>query len=155
MMMQVPRGITGFYTAKDPPLPTFAVQDFTTIGYAVARSLGATVIHRDLHPHAARSYSILILQAGHERWSLLGHAIHPIIASVAEAINEYVSSRPFADLPSLAAIAPDFGVTTYPAQFLNHAVDPRWLTNLAAVEMREIRGWKPQRMGDIIFNFWD
>jgi hypothetical protein len=154
-MMQVPRGITGFYMAKDPPLPTFDAKDFTTIGYAVAQTLGATVIRRDVDLHPARSYRVLILQAGHERWSLLGHAIYPIIASVAEDINEYVGSRPFADLPALASIAPGFGVTIYPAHFLNHAIDPRWLTNLAAVELREIRGWKPQYMGDIIFNDWD
>jgi hypothetical protein len=153
--MQLPRGITGFRMAKDPPLPTFDAQDFTAIGYAVARAYGATVIKRDVQPHPARSYMVLTLQAGHEYWSLLGHASHPIIGSVSEAIDTYVGACLFADLPPLAAVAPGFGVTIYAASFLNQSVDPRWLSNLAAVELRQMRYWKPQRMGDIIFNFWD
>ncbi len=153
--MQLPCGITGFWMAHDPPLPTFAAQEFTSIGYAVARTLGASVISRDLLPHPARSYRILTLQTDHECWSLLGHTIHPIIASVSGAIATYIDTRPFVDLAPLAAIAPEFGVSIYPAQLLNHAVDPRWLVKLAAVELRQIHAWKPQRMGDIMFNYWD
>jgi hypothetical protein len=43
----------------------------------------------------------------------------------------------------------------YPASFLEHAIDQRWLTNLAPADWRQIRYWKPQRMGDLISNFWD
>ncbi|WP_110514450.1 hypothetical protein [Herpetosiphon llansteffanensis] len=153
--MHLPRGSTGFWMSHDDPLPVFDPKDFTRLGYAVAQTLGARIVKRDIHSQFARSYHVLIVQTGQTAWSLLGHTVHPIIASVAGIVDPYVDQRPFCDLPGLAALAVSFGVTSYPPTMLNHRVEEAWLSNLAPVEVREIRVWKPQRMGDILFNYWD
>ncbi len=137
--MHLPRGSTGFWMAHDDPLPAFDPKDFTRLGYAIVQALGARIVKQDIHSQLARSYHVLIVQTEQTSWSLLGHTVHPIIASVTGIVDPYVDQRPFCDLPNLTAIAASFGVTSYPAAMLNHCVEETWISNLAPVELREIR----------------
>ena len=147
--MQLPRGITGFCMSGDPPLPATDIVAFKALAYAAARLLNASVVRCDTTPDPARSFHIITLQTRETRYSLLGHTIHPVVAwTLADAMR-------FIDMPALVECAHEFGFQTYPAAFLDTPLDPAYLTNLAPVERREIKSWRPQRMGDVIFNFWD
>jgi hypothetical protein len=78
----------------------------------------------------------------------------------------FVPARSFAvgtDL-ELTFVEPVSLAATFLAATEFQPLDARWLsadlnnellTGLAASELKQVRYWKPERVGDLIFNFWD
>lgn len=89
--------------------------------------------------------------------SLLCNSIYPYLAFV-------LASSHATDVPELAFVRPAH-ISSYCLQGTAfHLLDTDWLlsppcedllTDLASVEKEQVKHWKPQRVGDIVFNYWD
>jgi len=47
------------------------------------------------------------------------------------------------------------GFAAADADELNRRVEPKDLDALSPAERRQAKYWKPKRVGDIVFNWWD
>ena len=75
-----------------------------------------------------------------------------------QGVYELDRSRVFeyTDAPNLSKAFSDFGICTIPsAEELNRPLIQDMWTELAAAEQKRIRYFRPKRVGDVIFNFWD
>ena len=151
--MILPEGITGFFEGgRDATPPLVDPAPFVGACHAAARAESGRV--EGFEPAgAARNYHRAILRMRHGTIAVLCNGHFPIIA-FAEASD---------DLPlrfiDAEALAPRFE-EVMPCEIVSRSSleahpDTESLANLGAVERDQIRYWRPQRLGEIIFNFWD
>ncbi|MGN6545033.1 MAG: hypothetical protein ACTHK7_08280 [Aureliella sp.] len=150
------RGITSFFNRRDrEAIPEFPFIEFKRVVYGLAAPLCLAVSEmkaRGVTPnfHSARlvgtETSILIL----------GHSNYPIFA-FSQPLERNGSQLRFVDSPHLAAaltrLFPDLIIA--PAEELNRRATESDLDVLGAVELEQIKYWKPRSVGEIAFNWWD
>lgn len=143
----LPKGITGFGDITDLPAPPQDERRFRQFCHAFARAHQGRVNAFDLDL-SGKSFYAAEIELGHRRFSLLGNAFYPWIA-FAEPM-EYAEIT-FVDAPFVLT-APDVRLLT-PDELRQD-----WrgcASRLGETEMKQIRYWKPQTVGEIVFNFWD
>jgi hypothetical protein len=87
--------------------------------------------------------------------AVLLNAHHPIVA-FADPKGATSSCFEFRDVPELADYFRGLGVYTMPAAAeLNERPTAEHLRDLSSVELKQVKYWEPQRVGEILFNFWD
>ena len=139
----------------DAPLPSVDLRAFRTAFHAIARAASATVIHNPRrNPSTECNFADALLQIGDDRVAVLLNCIYPLVAFAAESdlngppdfCDNATLSRAFADYP-------EFSVTS--RSTLLQSVAPEMLAALAPAEIKQFNYWKPTRLGDVIFNYWD
>ena len=153
--MILQRGTTGFQHYKDPQLPVVDLRAFRTVYHDVARTVSADVIHNPRrNPDTECNFADALLQIRDDRIVVLLNYFHPLLAfaseSAAGAAREF---RDHADLAHAFSAYPDFTVVSVAT--LTQSPHPDMLSNLAPAEMEQFNYWKPARIGDVIFNYWD
>ncbi len=146
----LPRGITGFCSIKDPaPLQAPDEKCFRRMCYEFARENHGRILEIDTGI-MARNFYFAKIQLGDSQLYLLQNICHPYIAFAESLEGERVV---FADLPvRFGAFAGS--VTLLTTSQL--AQDWRPLSqDLGPAEVQQIHTWKPENVGEIVFNFWD
>ena len=153
--MILQRGTTGFQHYKDPQLPLVDLRAFRTVYHAVARDVSADVIHNPRrNPDVECSFADALLQLGDERIVILLNCFHPLVAFASETGSGVPPEfRDHPDLSQAFSDHPDFTVVSIAT--LNQSPTVDMLSNLAPAEMEQFNYWKPARIGDVIFNYWD
>ncbi len=154
--MQLQRGTTGFWHVDDPPIPSTDAHQFRIDLFHVARVLGANVVHKPRRgaPVECKFYDALIA-IDDTQIRILLNIIHPLMAFCRDW-ESAGSSPDFVDHPELATAFKQLGrysVLSLPTLTLPVTKDVT--QQLAAAEMEQLDYWKPTRVGDVIFNYWD
>jgi len=153
---QFPPRITGFFDRSDPS--TSRNPDaFKRACYLAAQLEGGSVEGIDLDL-LNRNYYAATIRTPVDDVSVLCNSVHPYLAFV-PARNFAVGTDlklTFVEPVSLAATflaATEF--QPLDASWLSADLNSELLTGLAASELKQVHYWKPERVGDVIFNFWD
>ena len=160
----LPRGVTGFFAAGSPPggggvpLSTLAAW-----GHAAARALGATV--EGPFPAAVTPNFHQLALNGNGRteppWSVavLCNACYPIVA-FARSLSDGDAPDflpPDAPPTRLREVWESFGPRpeVWTRDRLLAPLSPHLVRDLDATELRQFKYWRPETVGDVVFNHWD
>jgi hypothetical protein len=154
--MELPRGITGFRHVDDPPLPVSDFAVFRGHSYAAARALGGCVRSVEAPVRGAEAnFARAILELPGGPIAILLNAHFPVIA-FADPPAESAAPVRFIDAPALAERFQRFGTyEVWSGSELEVPLTPEACKQLAGAELEQVQYWRPRRVGDLVFNFWD
>jgi hypothetical protein len=155
--MELRKGITGFRSTRDPPLPDIDLRSFRRHCFAAAHATGGRVIQSTRTSGATDNFATAILELPTGAVVVLVNLHFPILGFARPLRGGPPLADPkFVDCPPLASAFESFDVYEVISRSeLEEQVRREKLGQLAAVELEEIRYWRPARVGDIVFNFWD
>lgn len=143
----LPNGITGFRDLKDPYIPEQEKRIFQRLCYSIATRHHCLVLSFDLDLASKNFYSAEI-KTERGRFYLLENAYYPWIA-FAKSYN----------FTKIKFIENPFSITDSGICVLTLSeLQQDWhniVGELNKAELKQIEYWKPNTVGDIIFNFWD
>lgn len=151
-LIPLPAGITGFFGPEDQLIQPASPQGFRRLCHGLAREAGGKVLETDETLLCKNFYvGTLLLPAG--PCCLLRNAYFPDItfsASADPSAGAFVDSPIFPASPLLSRYH-----LLGPTQLSASCTDPGVLDCLSPAELAQIRDWKPQTIGQILFNLWD
>jgi hypothetical protein len=154
--VELPRGTTGFWRHGDSP-PATDLWAFREHCHEAARRAGGRVA--SVEPTdpggVSRNFAlaVLTLPAGVVGVTLNAH--HPLVAFADPPAAAGVGLR-FRDCPELAAAFEAFGAyRVASAAEWERPPTPADLAGLAPVEREQVAYWRPRRLGDVAFHWWD
>ena len=151
--MILPEGITGFFeSGRGVAPPAVDPKSFARACHAAARVVSGSV-ERFEAAGIARNYHRAILRQRDAAIAVLCNAHFPWVA-FAEA-SEDLPLRFLADTALASRIKEAMPCEVMSLSSLEAHPEAELLANLGDVEREQIRYWRPQRIGEIIFNFWD
>jgi hypothetical protein len=156
--MELCEGITGFRQFDDPPLPSTDLPSFRSHCWAAARTLGARVAH-PFHESGgvAANFATLVVELPTGAVAVLLNLHFPVVAFARPSVAGGVAGPvEFTDCEPLALALRRIGAYEVASRIeLERPVRSDDFRLLSPAEMRQIKYWKPNRVGDIVFNFWD
>ena len=151
--MVFPRGITGFWGVGEQPPSATDVRAFRGHCHEAARRLGGQVLSMEEPNHRNFTVGTLATRAG--RVAVLLNAQYPIVGFADPPMSGEVLLR-FRDGSALAEFFREFGVyEVLSASDLERRPTPDDLDGLSEAELAQVAYWRPQRVGDVVFNYWD
>jgi hypothetical protein len=152
-MQPLPKGVTGF----DAPEEGVSVKRFTAACHVAVRRIGGQVHQvRPAYEQVILNFheALVTLRGRPETVRILCNAHYPIVAFTTPAAREGDARLEFTDCPELAdLLRADFAILT--SQEACASVADELVGQLSEDELRQMRYWRPQRIGDVIFNYWD
>ena len=152
-MQPIPKGVTGF----DAPEEGVQVKQFTAAIHDAARRAGCFVeqVRAADGRVTPNFHEILVrLRDGTRKVRVLCNAHYPIVAFASPIEYEGDVRIRFVDCLELSdALSSEFSVLSN--QDACAPVSEETVALLSEVELKQIRYWRPQRIGDVIFNYWD
>ncbi|MFC7259402.1 hypothetical protein [Streptomyces lutosisoli] len=151
--MRLVRGATGFWGGSDEPLAPTDMASFRSACFEAARGIGARV---DELAFAGVSSFHAVTVAG--RGASLVVLCHDHLPVVAFTDTPPVPGRPVARFVDPPAWAGSFGTVGYRvlhARDLSAPMTEVDLSELAKAELAQVRYWRPEVVGDLLFNWWD
>ena len=152
-MQPLPKGVTGF----DAPEGGVPVTRFTTACHTAARQARGRVNQvRAAYEQVTPNFheALVSLRDGDETVRVLCNAHYPIVAFTSPAAHEGDVRLQFVDCPQLAgALSGEFSIVS--AQDACAGISSAAVAQLGEAELDQMRYWNPQRIGDMIFNYWD
>jgi hypothetical protein len=151
------RGITGFWGLSDEPPPETDLRVFRSHCFEVARQTNGRVLsvaNSNTKGHY-RNYSLGTIELRSEIVCILLNAHYPIVAFADPVAESEVQLR-FRDSSELAQAFGVFGLYQIVlARELESQPTPDTLGKLSLAEQKQVEYWNPQRIADILFNWWD
>ncbi|MGE0180442.1 MAG: hypothetical protein AB7O91_11565 [Sphingomonas sp.] len=150
---RLPRHITGFFDRSEQ-LRAIEPEGFKAACYLVAGMEGGSVesLHLD---RVARSYYAATVRTRSDHLSVLCNATHPYLAFVAAGTFGGWDSEFIAPVSLASAFASVTEFQPLDADWLAADLRAELLADLASGELEQVKYWKPQRIGDVVFNCWD
>lgn len=152
-MKPLPKGITGF-DAPDEGVP---VARFTAACHAAARQLAGRVHQvKAAYEQMTPNFHEAFMSLGNppEMIRVLCNAHNPMVTFAMPPAHEGDARLEFIDCPELAdLLRAEFSIIT--KQDASAGVAEALIEQLGDDELDQMRYWKPQRIGDVIFNYWD
>lgn len=152
--MKIPYGVSGFYNSDERKPPEIDVAKYKELCYQLARALGAELqeFHESLYP--ANFYKAVFL-LGEKNICLVMNKHYPLLAfaDIADAVR-----IEFIDYPPGNGVIPEGFKVLAVAELetpVPRNVDDLQSAGLNQGEIQQIKYWKPDTLGQIIFNFWD
>lgn len=104
-----------------------------------------------------KSYLAVTLRTATDVFSVLCNGVHPYLAFIPpSSIGAVLPDPTFLSPTHIAAL---FSAYTefqpLDADWLNAEVHAELLEDLGSAELKQVTYWKPQRVGEVIFNHWD
>ena len=143
------KGITGFRHIKDAPLPEVPLATFKSACYHIASLVDAQVARIEEASVGNNYHSATLLIAG-EPILIVCNCVFPILAFATPNGFEFIDFVLLTD-----AFVQIGGFTVATRDSLSKEVSVEAVANLSFVELEQIRKWKPETLGDVVFNFWD
>ena len=151
--MALPCGITGFWRVGEQPPPATDINTFCRHCYEAARKLGGHVLSIEKPNH--RSFAVGTLAFPADQVAVLLNAQYPIIGFAEPAMSGELSLR-FRDSAVLAEVFHELRVyAVLSASELERRPTSGDFGALSEAELAQVAYWRPQRVGDVIFNYWD
>jgi len=157
--MQLRRGITGIYSNHgDPPVvPTTDVKAFRSHCHLAARAVGAKLqtIKDRYDGVGICNFAIAYFEFSDAIVAALLNVVHPVIAFAKCPVDGQVTFD-YVDCPKLAEEFRCLGAYSIAGcAELNQPLVRELCEDLAPDEVKRVRYFRPMRVGDVIFNFWD
>jgi hypothetical protein len=152
IMQPLPRGVTGFNTTE-----RVAGKQFAVACHAVARIARANVEQfRSADDAVTPSFheAHLTFRDGSDGVRLICNKHFPIVAFLAPARFEGDANLQFVDCPVVANLL-DSIFLVLNSSVARKAISAEVVANLDDDEMKQIQYWRPQSIGEIVFNYWD
>lgn len=150
----MPRGATGFWDHGSDPLPETDPRVFARICHEAARRAGGRV-EKITPPGVTPNFHLATLARSGHRLALLGLRHLPLVA-IAECSPDNSVSVTFVDdlaVREALELATPFRLLTLGE--LGTPVSLADLSGLAPAGLRQIASWKPETVGELLFNYWD
>jgi hypothetical protein len=151
----LPRGVTGIESRKEGAPSSTDFQAFRGHCYAAARMAGWSV--RDvLAPRqpVACNYAAAVFARREEAIAAALNGVFPLLAfAVPPADGQF--DLDFTDCPELGTAFEQLGYTVLPSAELVAPLTHEMWRGLAPHEHKDIRYFRPRRVGDVIYNCWD
>lgn len=152
--MHLPAGVSGFYDSDEQKPSEIDVAKYKELCHRLARDLGAELqeFADSLYP---ANFHKALFHFPEEDICLVMNKHYPLLAFAKTADTVKVE---FIDYPAgNGAISDDFTVLSkdeleIPVPKNSDELKSGGLNN---GEIKQIKYWKPERLGEIVFNFWD
>ncbi|MCY1058898.1 hypothetical protein [Nannocystis sp. SCPEA4] len=142
-------GLTGFGGSHDR---RWNLASFRAACHAMARAVPRTALGECEGPHqSAEYYRARVDHEGTPLWLLL-NAVEPVLAFA--QWGQRLDYR-FVDAPLLAAAFHGPHELATAAQLETRLAPQDWETRLHGQELAQARHWRPERVGDLVFSWWD
>ncbi|KJK56661.1 hypothetical protein UK12_21355 [Saccharothrix sp. ST-888] len=151
--MRVAKGATGFWTSGRRPLPETDLSAFRSACFAAARRVHGQVAD-ETGPAAASFRSVGITEDGRVR-GVLCHVRLPYVAFVSGSLRPGEPLPSFGDPPGWANRFTAVGLRVLGTTELLTPLGELDLSELAPAELTQVRYWRPESLGELLFNRWD
>ena len=154
MVFALATGATGFRHHKAPELPAVDMRPFRGGCHEAARLAGGTV-GTFLESAYPGTFHSAVIAAGTDRYKVLCHAVHPWVAVTVDGTGNWAGPGVFVEPPAWAGVFGEMGFVLLRLEVLHApltAVDTRALTK---AEWAQIHSWRPDNVGQTLFNSWD
>lgn len=154
--LKLPKGITGFWGIDDliPPVPTTNVKHFRKSCFDVARSLAGKIVDTKRLQQTSENFQFEIIEVQGERYALVVNSVFPLV-TITEPYESWGLLVP-AEAPRIVKAFDLIGkyqmVSRIEFLLPLSEID---LSQLADAELEQMKYWRPQSAGEIIFNCWD
>lgn len=147
--MKLLNGITGFYEKQNVP-PNTDGKQFKKYCYSVINQNEGTIL-KFQEPQVATNFFAMEVNVSNKHFYILLNAHYPFLA-FASAVNFGVIN--FIEVPQLKKeFSPFYIVLT--TMELNEPLILKSENELNSAELKQIAYWKPNRIGEVLFNHWD
>lgn len=152
--MELPYGVSGFYNSDEKKAPEIDVSKYEELCYGLARDLGGELLEFSDSLYPANFYKA-DFKLPELNICLVMNKHYPIIAFATAVEDMKIGFIDYAK--GTKAVPEEF--TVLPAEFLETSM-PESLAEfrgngLNKGEIEQIKYWKPETVGQIVFNFWD
>jgi hypothetical protein len=148
--MELRQGITGF----DFPNELCDLRAFRTCCHVAARTAGARLLEIK-EPSIGCNYALARFVFSDSAVVALLNEVYPVLA-FANCPLEWEVLFAYVDSPNLAEVFATYGqYTVVSSEELNCALTLDMCKDLSPSELKRVRYFRPQRVGDVIFNYWD
>ncbi len=149
------RGVTGVESRKEGS-PSFTDYGaFRRHCYAVAREASWSVQEvRTPRQAIACNYALAVFASRESAIAAVLNGVFPLLAFATPPAEEQFDLE-YADRPELATVFGRLGYTVLPAAELGSPLTREMWQGLAPHEQKQIRYYRPRRVGDVIYNWWD
>lgn len=155
----LPKGITGFFSIKDFDSEYLELDKEIVARLADELASGLSSYKKSVVLDSGASgnyYTIyLLFENIKSKIAIVLNEHYPVFTGLnkAESSWDYLV---FCELPhEIISVAQALGFTYLPLSYLYSRPEERFLMKLDEVEKNQIRYWKPENVGNIIFNGWD
>ena len=153
--MILPRGVTGIESRKEGPPSYTDFHAFRGHCYVAARDAGWSVLEV-LTPQRpiACNYALAVFTRHKETIAVVLNGVFPFLAFVIPPAEGQIELD-FADCPELGTAFEQLGYKVLPAVELARPLAREMWQGLAPHEQKDVRYFRPRRVGDVIYNYWD
>lgn len=145
------RGATGFFVAKDSPLPDTDLRALRTALYAAARAVEGRVGEIEVQEYPRSFHTASIVHRTGES-VILCHAHYPWIAFAEERLDWFTGE--FLSPPSWASAFVEAGFAVLSSEQLATPLSDMDTSTLTQTEWRCIRSYGITTLGGTLFNAW-
>lgn len=142
-------GLTGFGGSHDP---RWNLAAFRTACHAMVRAVPRAALGPCEGPHQTAEYYRAQVEHEERRLWLLLNANQPVLAFA--EWGQRLDYR-FVDAPALAAAFPGPHELATAARLEARLAPHDWESRLSGQELQQARHWRPERVGDLVFSWWD
>ena len=146
--MRLPVNITGL-SSSEPPLGPMDGQLFKKLGFEIARKVKGNVLQW-IVPSYPLNYFRIVLEIEGKVVSILLHEYYPYVAIARYKDELQIEFFDYEEIES--EIIPYF--TVLKTDFLREPFNPN-ANDLAEIELKNVKHWRPRTNGEVIFNCWD
>jgi len=146
--MRLPNGITGFYDSNHTKPSQMDSKQFKQLCFTVMLTEGGKVIELK-EPENPRNFFEAEIQIFNSKLHILLNEHHPYIA-FASSVN--FKDIVYIDEPQLSNEFSKY-YKVLSVEELNSPISKK--SDFSNAEIKQLDYWKPKKVGDMIFNFWD
>ena len=154
--MKLPKGITGFRHVDEPELPQCDTSTFRATCSDAVRKVGGFIQKGNRLRGVETNFHMTIVKLPADRVGVLMNRYYPIIAFAVPPESEDTGPQQFIDCPEIANVFRTSGYYEVLGKAeLERPASESDLQHLGPSEIDQADYWRPQRLGDFVFNFWD
>ncbi|MFF2879036.1 hypothetical protein ACFVR2_22335 [Gottfriedia sp. NPDC057991] len=142
-------GITGFYEKQNVPPNTDGMQ-FKKLCFSIINQNKGTILNFR-ESQVATNFFAMEVKVSNKYFYILLNAHYPFLA-FASAVN--FGEINFLDVPQLKEEFSPFYIVLSTSE-LNEPLILKSENKLNSAELKQIAYWKPNRIGEVLFNHWD
>ncbi|MCM3693051.1 hypothetical protein [Neobacillus niacini] len=148
--MKLPNGVSGFYDSEANEPPQIDGKLFKQLCYHLTACNGGKVLDGNLSHSSANFFKVQVEMFDFVFYILLNKH-YPYLAFAA-AVD--FGDIQFVDIPALSEqFSPFYQVLD--TLELRTPLEDKHKSGLNRAELQQISYWKPEKVGQIVFNFWD
>ncbi|MBB6350200.1 hypothetical protein FHU36_006772 [Nonomuraea muscovyensis] len=151
-VIRPPRGATGFRDQGTEQLPSMDPRVFASVCHQAARLVRGRVLEIT-PPGVTPDFHTAVIRSGELSAAVLGHMHLPYIALARVPVGHVVFVDDWSDLEVALTSSGTFRLLT--RSELETPIDLIDTSYLDGAERRQIAYWKPETLGELMFNYWD